>query len=157
MAEGITFGRRAFLAGAVAVLVGSTGRSFAASPQIYTGRLSSLAAGGYDVVAYFTDGRAVRGSPAHTHRWNGATWRFASAAAREAFAANPERYAPAYGGHCAWAAARGYRAAGDPLHWRIVDGRLFLNYNASVHRTWLTDPGGFIRSGDRNWPAMLAR
>lgn len=157
MAPHFTFGRRPLLAMAAAAMIGSTGLSFAAGPEIYTGTLSSLAAGGYDVVAYFTEGRPVRGSAAHTHRWKGATWRFASAAAREAFAANPERYAPAYGGHCSWAASQGYRASGDPLQWRIVDGRLFLNYNASVHRTWLTDTAGFIRAADRNWPALAGR
>lgn len=157
MSHRTALGRRSLLAAAAVAIVGSTGLSFAAGPEIYTGTLTSLAAGGYDVVAYFTEGRPVRGSASHSHQWKGATWRFASAAARDTFAANPERYAPAYGGHCSWAASQGYRAAGDPRHWRIVDGRLFMNYNASVHRTWLTDPAGFVRSADRNWPSLSGR
>jgi hypothetical protein len=149
---------RRSLAGLVACLAfGSSGVSAVAGPEIYTGTLSSLAAGGHDVVAYFTEGRPVEGSPAFTHRWKDATWRFASAAARDAFAAAPERYAPSYGGHCSWAASQGYRASGDPRQWRIVDGRLFFNYDARVHRTWLGDPPGFIRAADRNWRTIVAQ
>lgn len=132
-----------------------TGRASAA--EIYTRPLSSLAAGGYDVVAYFSEGAPVAGSPAFVHRWKGATWRFASAANRDAFALAPERYAPAYGGHCAWAASQGYRAAGDPRQWRIVEGRLFLNYDANVHRTWQNNIAGFIAAADRHWPALAAQ
>lgn len=131
--------------------------SAAAGPEIYTGTLSSVAADGYDVVAFHTEGRPVRGDSRFTHRWKNATWRFASAAARDAFAAAPERYAPAYGGHCAWAAAQGYRAAGDPRHWHIVAGRLYLNYDARVHRTWLADVPGFIAAADAKWPTLAAR
>ncbi|QCI65784.1 YHS domain-containing (seleno)protein [Phreatobacter stygius] len=129
----------------------------AAAAEIYTRPLSSLGAGGHDVVAYFSEGRPVGGSSAFEHRWKGATWRFASAANRDAFALAPERYAPAYGGHCAWAASQGYRAAGDPRQWRIVDGRLFLNYDANVHRTWQNNIAGFIRDADRHWPVLSAQ
>lgn len=125
--------------------------------EIHTRGLSSTAAGGHDVVAYFTEGRPVPGEARFTHHWRGAAWRFSSAANRDAFAAGPERYAPAYGGHCAWAAAQGYRAAGDPRHWRIIDGRLFLNFNAEVHRNWERDIPGFIRAADGEWPRLAAR
>lgn len=128
-----------------------------AGPEVYTGTLSNLAADGYDVVAYHREGRAVPGSSRFTHRWKNATWRFASADSRDAFAADPARYAPAYGGHCSWAAAQGYRASGDPRHWRIVGGRLYFNYDARVHRTWLADAEGFIAAADMKWPAVLAR
>jgi hypothetical protein len=129
----------------------------AAGPEIYTGTLSSLAADGYDVVAFHREGRAMPGDARFTHRWKNATWRFASAEARDAFAADPARYAPAYGGHCSWAAAQGYRASGDPRHWRIVAGRLHFNYDARVHRTWLADADAFIAAADMKWPSVLAR
>lgn len=69
-------------------------------------------------------------------------------------AAEPERFAPAYGVHCAWAAAQGYKAKGDPRHWKIVGGRLFLKDDAHVQKTWQTDIPGFIVSADGNWPRL---
>lgn len=129
----------------------------AEAAEIYTRALSSLGAGGYDVVAYFSSGAPVVGSPGFSHRWKGATWRFSSAANRDAFALAPERYAPAYGGHCAWAASQGYRAAGDPRQWRIVEGHLFFNYDADVHRRWQNNIADFIAAGDRHWPALAAQ
>ena len=126
----------------------------ASGSEIYTDLVRGTGAGGFDVVAYVTVGRPVQGSVQFTHAWNGAVWRFANAANRDAFAAAPERFAPAYGGHCAWAAAQGYKAKGDPRHWKIVGGRLFLNYDASVQKTWETDIPGFIASADGNWPRL---
>lgn len=116
-----------------------------------------LAVRGADVVAYFTEARPVAGRAEFTHAWRGATWRFASAANRDLFAAAPERYAPAYGGHCAWAVAQGYTAPVDPAAWRIVDGRLFLNFSASVQRTWERDIHGNITKADTNWPRLAAK
>lgn len=116
-----------------------------------------VAVRGTDVVAYATQGRAVAGSAAFAHQWRGATWRFASAAHRDLFAANPERYAPAYGGFCAFAVSEGYTAPIDPNAWRIVDGRLFLNYDRSVQRRWEGDIPGRIARGDANWPALAQR
>ncbi len=111
---------------------------------------------GYDPVAYFTEGRPVRGSAAFSHRWHGAAWHFASAAHRDAFAADPMRYAPAYGGFCAFAVSEGYTAPIDPQAWRIVDGRLFLNYDRSVQQRWEADMTARITRGDANWPAVAA-
>lgn len=116
-----------------------------------------LAVRGTDVVAYFLQGRPVAGSAAHTHAWRGATWRFASAANRDRFAADPERYAPAYGGFCAYAVSEGYTAPIDPAAWRIVDGRLFLNFDRSVQRRWERDIPGRIARGDANWPGLSQR
>lgn len=136
-----------------------TGRwtSPARGSEIYTALVPGVGAGGHDVVAYFTAGRPVPGSDQITHLWNGAVWRFASAANRDAFAAAPDRYAPAYGGHCSWAAAQGYKAKGDPQNWKIVGGRLFLNYNADVQKTWESNIPGFIASADGNWPRLRQR
>ena len=102
-----------------------------------------IAVGGTDVVAYFREGKAVPGAPAHTHEFQGAVWRFSSAENRAAFAAEPERYAPQYGGFCAWAVAQGYRAEIDPEAWRIVGDKLYLNYSRVIRARWA---GSRIRS-----------
>jgi YHS domain-containing protein len=115
---------------------------------------NGLALRGHDAVAYFTEGRPVRGSAEFRHVWQGATWQFASAAHRDRFAAEPERYAPAYGGFCAYAVSENYTAPIDPAAWRIEGGRLFLNYDRSVQRRWERDMQDRIRRGDANWPAL---
>lgn len=116
-----------------------------------------VAVRGTDVVAYFTKGRPVPGLAAFTHDWQGATWRFASAANRDRFAADPAPYAPAFGGFCAFAVSEGYTAPIDPAAWRIVDGRLFLNFDRAVQRRWERDIPGRIARGDANWPRLAAR
>lgn len=113
-----------------------------------------VALGGTDPVAYFTEGKPVQGSPAHSYDHDGATWHFASAETRDAFAADPERYAPKYGGYCAWAVSQGYTAKTDPDAWRIVDGKLYLNYNKAVQQRWEGDIPGNIAKGDANWPGL---
>ena len=109
---------------------------------------------GTDVVAYFSEGKAVAGSPQFTHRWNGAEWRFASSANRDAFAADPAKYAPQYGGFCAWAVSQNYTAPVDPDAWKIVDGKLYLNYSRVVQLRWLLDTTGNITKADANWPSL---
>lgn len=116
-----------------------------------------VALDGYDVVAYFTEGRPVQGTPAFTHTWEQTTWRFASAARRDAFAAAPGKYAPRFGGFCAYGVSRGYAVDIDPNAWTVVDGRLYLNYSKSVQRTWDTDRATFIRRAEANWPAIAAK
>lgn len=110
---------------------------------------------GTDPVAYFTEGRPVEGSSDFTYEWNGATWRFASAQNRDTFKAAPARYAPQYGGYCAWAVSQGYTASTDPDAWKIVDGKLYLNYNKDVQKRWETDVPGNIASANDNWPKVL--
>jgi hypothetical protein len=116
-----------------------------------------IAVRGTDVVAYVTQGRPVAGRAEFAHAWRGATWRFATAAHRDLFAADPGRYAPAYGGFCAYAVSEGYTAPIDPAAWRIVDGRLFLNYDRSVQRRWERDIPGRVARGDANWPRLAAQ
>ena len=111
---------------------------------------------GYDPVAYFTAGKPVEGKPLFTHVYEGATWQFASAENRDAFAADPERYAPQYGGYCAWAVSQGYTASIDPDAWKIEDGKLYLNYSQSVQRRWARDIPGNVAKADRNWPGLKA-
>ena len=112
---------------------------------------------GYDPVAYFTDGRPVKGSPQFTHQWRGATWHFASAENRDRFAAAPEKFAPQYGGYCAYGVAQGYAVSIDPAAWSIVDGKLYLNYSRSVREDWNKDIPGYIRKANANWPGVLKR
>jgi hypothetical protein len=112
---------------------------------------------GYDPVAYFAEGRPVMGSRELTHQWKGATWRFASAQNRERFAAAPEKYAPQYGGYCAYGVASGYAVKIEPDAWRVVDGKLYLNYDKSVQATWTSDIQGYIGKADANWPGVLAK
>ena len=113
-----------------------------------------VAIDGYDPVAYFVDGKPVRGLPEFEHSWNGARYRFATAANRDRFATSPESCVPQYGGFCAWAVSRGYTADIDPAAWSIVDGKLYLNYSIRVQRAWEGDAAGNIRKADANWPAL---
>lgn len=118
---------------------------------------NGLAIRGYDPVAYFTEGRPVPGDPAFTAEWNGAQWRFASRENRDRFLADPEAYAPQYGGFCAWAvAAKGKLYSTQPSNWTIHEGRLYLNYNDDVQKRWLQDIPGFVAEADRRWPQIAA-
>jgi YHS domain-containing protein len=85
----------------------------------------------------------------------GAEWHFTSAANREAFVNDPEMYAPQFGGYCAWAVAHGYTANGDPTAWKVVDGKLYLNYNQRVKEKWEEDEANFIKQGSDNFPRFL--
>jgi hypothetical protein len=149
--------RRALIASAAALGLAGWGlrRPAEAAPPVFTPP-SGLAIDGHDPVAYFTAGRPTRGLAAHSLAWQGISWRFASAANLEAFRAEPARYAPRYGGYCAWAVAQGYRAPGNAPFWRIVDGALYLNFDAGVQRRWERDIPGFLAAADRNWPGVLS-
>ena len=116
-----------------------------------------VALDGYDVVAYFTEGRPAKGAPSFAHTWEQTTWHFASAAHRDAFVAAPEKYAPQFGGVCAYGVSRGYAVEIDPDAWTIVAGRLYLNYSKSVQRTWDKDRATYIQKADANWPAIAAK
>jgi YHS domain-containing protein len=115
---------------------------------------AGVAIRGYDPVAYFTENRPVPGMAQHRFEYKGSTFHFASMANRDAFAADPAKYAPQYGGYCAFGTAGGYKAAIDPAAFTIVDGRLYLNYNRDVQRQWSKDIPGYIAKADRNWPAV---
>lgn len=126
-----------------------------ADDAVYTGLFSSTAVSGYDAVAYFKDGKPVKGSKKFQTEWNGATWRFASQDNLDAFTAQPAAFAPQYGGYCAWAVSQGYTASANPENWSIHNGRLFLNYNDEVQADWEKDKDGFIALADTNWPSVL--
>jgi hypothetical protein len=115
-----------------------------------------IAIKGYDPVAYHKDGKPVKGSSEYEFKWKDAKWRFASAEHRDLFEADPERYAPRYGGYCAWAVAQGYTASVDPKNaWSIVEGKLYLNYDVEVKEKWEKDIPGNITKADANWPGVL--
>ena len=115
---------------------------------------NGVAIKGYDPVAFFKNSKPVRGKDDFGFDYKGSTFIFANADNRAAFAANPERYAPQYGGYCAFGTARGYKADIDPATFTVVDGRLFLNYNTQVQREWASDRGRFIRQADERWPVV---
>ena len=119
-------------------------------------KTDGLALKGFDPVAYFTEGKPVEGLARFEAEWNGAKWNFATEQNREMFTREPEKYAPQYGGYCAWAVGHGYTAKGDPEAWKIVDGKLYLNYNRDVKKRWEEDIPGYISKGDENWPAFLS-
>ena len=106
---------------------------------------------GYDPVAYFTATKPVKGNPNITYTWKGATWSFSSDANKQLFIANPEKYAPQYGGYCAYGWAKGYPAKIEPDSWSVVDGKLYLNYDKSVKSTWDKDQTGYIKSANENY------
>ncbi len=114
-----------------------------------------LAARGYDVSAYFLQGKPVRGSKAHQLQHKGATWLFASADALAKFKADPAAFELQFGGYCAWAVSQGYVAPGDPEQWKIVDGKLYLNFNARAKELWEADQADAIKRGHANWPTVL--
>lgn len=145
--------RRTLLLTAAALPI--AGAAFAAEPPVYN--LDGLAIQGYDAVAYFDGNGPVEGSADFTHDWMGSTWRFASASNRDAFAADPQAWAPQYGGYCAYAVSRGYTASTDPSAWSLYEGKLYLNYSRSVRLLWATNKSGNVAAGDANWPAVLSR
>ena len=111
----------------------------------------NLALKGYDTVSYFEDSTAVEGNKKFEFEYLGAKWRFVSAEHLELFKKSPEKYAPQYGGYCAWAVGHNYTAGADPLCWKIVDGKLYLNYNKNVQVDWSKDIPNLIEAGDANW------
>lgn len=116
-----------------------------------TAKGPGLAVHGYDAVAYFSEGRALKGSAQHATVYNDATYQFASKEHLQAFKKHPEKYAPQYGGYCAYGVAVGAKFDGDPDYWKIVDGKLYLNLNNEIQQTWLKDIGGNIEKADGNW------
>ena len=153
-----SFSRRTVLRGASLAAVAAVlppAPAKAAKALFYTGLLSGTAVGGHDPVAYFQHGKPVKGSSRHSTEWKGVTWRFASAENLATFKAAPQRYAPQYGGYCAWAVGQGYTAKGDPNQWTVVDGKLYLNYSAGVRETWRQDIQGNIAKANANWPEVL--
>jgi len=120
----------------------------------YSSSFLGIAAEGYDVVSYFSQSKAIEGDRSHSVEWSGVEWRFSSAANRDKFTDNPEKYAPQYGGYCAYAVSQGYSAGIDPEAWTVEGGKLYLNYSKSVQKTWVSDKADYIKLADDNWPSV---
>ena len=136
--------KKILLAAAVAAATITAGAAQAGS-QLAT------ALGGFDTVAYFTDGKATPGRAKFHHFWNGAVWYFSSEVNRDEFAANPAGFAPQYDGYCAWAASQNYKRPGDPNVWQIVDGKLYVKVHEGAQKKWRADIATHISQGDDNW------
>lgn len=129
--------------------------AFADVDPIYTGVFSNTAVGGYDPVAYFTEGEPTEGSSEFSTTYKGAEFRFASQENLDKFLAKPETYAPQYGGYCAYAVSQGQTAKGNPNNWSIVDGKLYLNLNDNIQKRWDANQAGYIVDADREWPELV--
>jgi len=123
--------------------------------QIFTGLMPGIAVGGYDTVAFFTQDAAVVGDKGFATQYKDAQWLFASQMNLDMFLANPEKYAPQYGGYCAFAASKGALAKGDPEAWTIHEDKLYLNFSKSVRKLWREDISGHIKSADANFPKLI--
>ena len=113
-----------------------------------------VAIGGFDPVAYMSEQKALAGSAEFTSVYKGSTFRFKNAANRDAFAASPEKFAPQYDGYCAFGVSRGYKAVTSPDAFTVVNGKLYLNYNAEVKAMWVKDVPAHISKADRNWATV---
>jgi hypothetical protein len=115
---------------------------------------SGKAIRGYDPVAYFTEGKPVKGNDSLVYEWDNARWHFASQKNLDLFRAAPQQYAPQYGGYCAYGLSNGYKAPTDPNAWTIVNGKLYLNYNLDVSAGWNKDRERRIEKADKSWPTV---
>jgi YHS domain-containing protein len=127
------------------LLTGFGGTAVGKSP------VDDLAIKGYDTVAYFTAGKALKGSESFTFQWHGMIWYFSTKENRDLFATSPEKYAPQYDGYCAWAMTEARKAITDPEVWKIVNGKLYLNCSRTAYEKWSRDIPGNIKKADTNW------
>jgi YHS domain-containing protein len=115
---------------------------------------TGIAIQGYDPVAYFTDSKPLKGDARFSYAWRGATWQFASAEHRDLFAKDPEHYAPQFGGYCAYGVSENHAVDIDPEAWKIIEGKLYLNYSQRIKADFLKDPTARIQRADQNWPNL---
>ena len=116
---------------------------------IYT--IKGLAINGYDAVAYFSERTPVKGVENFHYEWNGSKWLFSSQENLDLFKADTDKYAPQYGGYCAWGMKNGYKAKTEPDAWTVHNGKLYLNYSKSIASKWVKDKEGYIKTADKNW------
>jgi len=117
--------------------------------------IHTVAIKGYDPVAYFKVGKALRGDGSFAFQWRDMTWYFLTKENRDLFATYPEKYAPQYDGYCAWAMTEARKAETDPKVWKIVDGKLYLNCSEAAYDKWSRDIPGNIKKADTNWLKFL--
>ena len=121
---------------------------------IETSRGEQLMLLGYDPVAYFTEGKPVRGKHTITAQTEGRTYYFSSPKNRETFAQSPEKFEPQYGGFCSNGAPYGVKLGSDPTEFEIRDGRLFIFGDILGHEFWLLDWRRNIERADLLWPKI---
>ena len=126
-----------------------------AKSEINTGFFNNVAMGKYDPVAYFILKKPVKGKDNYKTIYKKASWYFMSKENLNLFLAHPEKYAPKYGGYCAWAVAQGDTAKGNPKNWTVYKNKLHLNYNDSIQNKWLKKIDEFIVKADKNWPGVI--
>ncbi|MEM1422277.1 MAG: YHS domain-containing (seleno)protein [Pseudomonadota bacterium] len=110
---------------------------------------------GYDPVAYFTRGEAVEGDPEHRLEWRGVMWSFASAEHKAMFEADPERFAPQFGGYCAWSMMQGRRSSVDPHAWDVIDGKLYMNFSPGMQAAWREEMARNIAEAEKQWAQIV--
>ncbi len=147
----------------LAVAVSFFGATAFAAPPVNTlkssffGGTTDTAINGYDTVAYFTENKPVKGQDALVHEWKGAKWKFASQANLDLFKGNPDKYAPQYGGYCAYGVAKDALVKVEPEQFTIIDGKLYLNYDGGVQKKWSEDRLGFIKAADAKFNDLLKK
>lgn len=136
----------------VILLLFFTGSIFAQEKTFY--EKNGVAINGYDPVAYFTESKAIEGKEAFSFVWNETKWLFSSQQNLDAFKANPAKYAPQYGGFCAFGVSEKHKSPTDPDAWTIVDDKLYLNYSKKVKELWSKDIPNRIKKANDNWPLL---
>ena len=147
---------RFFKMAAVLIVSIASTQAFALDPT-YTALFSNDAIKGYDTVAYFTENKPVKGEAKFSVEYKQATWLFSSQENLDTFEADPEKYAPQYGGYCAYAVSKGSTASIKPELFTIYNGKLYLNYNDSINDKWAENKDALIADADRNWPKLIAK
>ena len=145
----------AIAAASILALAPSTSFAVKQTGGEYNTLYAGLGAKGYDVVSYFTNKAPMQGSDKFTANHGGVTWQFASAEHRDMFKADPAKYAPQYGGFCAWGVAQGKLFDVDPVNgWTVSNNKLYLNFNGDINKTFARDTEGFLSKAERNWDAL---
>lgn len=155
------FARRASLVGGITLLF-SSALALAAPPinnlkgGLFGGR-ADVAILGYDTVAYFTAGKPVKGQASFSQEWMGTKWLFSSQANLDLFKASPEKYAPQYGGYCAYGISQDNLVGIEPDKFTVLNGKLYLNFDADIQQKWLKDPAGFIKQADAKFATVIKK
>ena len=144
--------KRFFLALLIFIFIALPALVSADSPEY-----STVGVGGYDTVAYFNNGKAMKGNGWHVAYYKGVTYIFANKMNRKMFEADPEKYLPAYGGYCAYGVSVGKKFFADPEVWKIVEGILYLNLDKDIQSKWAKDIPGYINKADVNWPKIQGK
>lgn len=126
--------------------------AFAQSAEVFTTEEGAIH--GYDPVAYFKEGKPVKGKIEFSAKWNGAEWFFSSKQNLESFNADPEKFAPQFGGYCAYGTSKGHKAPTDPAAFTVVNDKLYLNYNLDVKGMWMKNQSENIKKANENWPSV---